>query len=123
MFKDTLSPPLQWLKNRARHLQRRYGIDRRLAVFDARRDFCDFTQLRDAQLPKLLKAIREEPKRPTLVIITREPLLLHRHQPRLGRRRLHQLPRGESRQPSECFAPDTGIEYAPGLRLLLRLRA
>ena len=34
MFKDTLySPPLQWLKNRARHLQRRYGIDRRLAVF------------------------------------------------------------------------------------------
>ena len=71
MFKDTLySPPLQWLKNRARHLQRRYGIDRRLAVFDARRDFCDFTQLRDAQLPKLLKAIREEPKQPTLVIIT-----------------------------------------------------
>lgn len=36
-------PRLAWIKRRARRLQAAYGISRRLAVFDAWRDFIDFT--------------------------------------------------------------------------------
>lgn len=31
-----------WIKRRARRLQRFYGINRKLAVYDARLDFLDF---------------------------------------------------------------------------------
>lgn len=33
---------LGWIKRRARRLQKFYGIDRKLAVFDARLDFFHF---------------------------------------------------------------------------------
>jgi hypothetical protein len=33
---------LGWIKRRARRLQKFYGIDRKLAVFDARSDFFQF---------------------------------------------------------------------------------
>ena len=36
-------PPLLWITRRARRLQRFYGVDRRLAIYDAWRDYIDFT--------------------------------------------------------------------------------
>lgn len=35
-------PPLGWIKRRARRLQKFYGVTRRIAVFDARRDYAEF---------------------------------------------------------------------------------
>jgi len=35
-------PPLAWIKRRARRLQTHYGVPRRLAIFDAWRDYIDF---------------------------------------------------------------------------------
>lgn len=36
-------PPLRWITRRARRLQRAYGITRRMAIFDAWRDYANFT--------------------------------------------------------------------------------
>ena len=36
-------PTLGWIKRRARRLMRFYGIDRRLAIFDAATDYVAFT--------------------------------------------------------------------------------
>ncbi|SIR05830.1 hypothetical protein [Pseudacidovorax sp. RU35E] len=35
-------PRLAWIKRRARRLMRFYGIDRRMAIADAHRDYIDF---------------------------------------------------------------------------------
>lgn len=43
-------PQLAWVKRRARRLQRFYRIDRRLAVFDAMRDYTEFCVGRCARL-------------------------------------------------------------------------
>lgn len=43
-------PQLAWVKRRARRLQRFYGIDRRLAIFDALRDYTEFCVGRCARL-------------------------------------------------------------------------
>lgn len=40
---DYQRPSLTWIKRRARRLQQFYGIGRRLAVFDAWRDYINFT--------------------------------------------------------------------------------
>ena len=34
--------PLTWVKRRARRLQRFYGVERRLAIFDAWCDYAEF---------------------------------------------------------------------------------
>ncbi|MGE0333199.1 MAG: hypothetical protein AB7P37_21170 [Ramlibacter sp.] len=43
-------PTLGWIKRRARRLQRFYGVTRRLAIFDAWRDYMDFTAGRTTRL-------------------------------------------------------------------------
>ncbi|SDD57141.1 hypothetical protein SAMN05192589_107140 [Paracidovorax valerianellae] len=48
-------PPLGWIIRRARRLQRAYGIDRKTAVFDARRDYMDFVGLHHKHLLRLIR--------------------------------------------------------------------
>ncbi len=43
-------PTLSWIKRRARRLQRAYGVARRLAIFDAWRDYVDFTGIQARHL-------------------------------------------------------------------------
>jgi len=40
---------LAWIKRRARRLQNFYNVSRRIAVFDAWRDWMDFTGARGAK--------------------------------------------------------------------------
>lgn len=42
--------PLGWIKRRARRLQKFYGITRRIAVFDAWRDYAEFCLWQSAHL-------------------------------------------------------------------------
>lgn len=37
-------PRLQWIKRRARRLMKAYGLERRLAIYDANRDYVDFVR-------------------------------------------------------------------------------
>lgn len=46
-------PPLAWVKRRARRLQRFYGITRRLAIFDAWRDYTEFVLGQGARLTSI----------------------------------------------------------------------
>ncbi|MFD2299923.1 hypothetical protein QRO11_03620 [Paracidovorax citrulli] len=48
-------PPLRWIIRRARRIQRAYGVTRRLAIFDARRDYCDFVGLSHKHLLQLVR--------------------------------------------------------------------
>ncbi len=44
-------PPLAWITRRARRIQRVYGVARRMAIYDAWRDYIDFT---GAAVPRLV---------------------------------------------------------------------
>ncbi len=48
-------PPLGWIIRRARRLQRAYGVSRRMAIFDARRDYLDFVGLHHKQLLRIVQ--------------------------------------------------------------------
>lgn len=48
-------PPLGWIIRRARRLQHAYGITRRLAIFDARRDYMNFVGLHHQQLLRIVQ--------------------------------------------------------------------
>lgn len=52
---DYHRPPLGWIKRRAKHLQRAYGITRRLAIASAADDYSTFTHMRRERLSQLLK--------------------------------------------------------------------
>ena len=43
-------PPLLWITRRARRLQRFYGVNRRMAIYDAWRDYIDFTGVQQRSL-------------------------------------------------------------------------
>lgn len=43
-------PSIGWIKRRARRIQKFYGVGRRLAVFDAMRDYSEFAFGRPARL-------------------------------------------------------------------------
>ena len=44
-------PPLSWITRRARRIQRVFGVPRRFAIYDAWRDYIDFT---GAAAPRLV---------------------------------------------------------------------
>lgn len=54
---DFHRPPLLWITRRARRLQRFYGVDRRLAIHDAWRDYIDFMGIQHRRL-SLVKGAR-----------------------------------------------------------------
>ena len=51
-------PRLLWITRRARRLQRAYGIARRIAIYDAWRDYIDFTGEAEAAALHLVKGAR-----------------------------------------------------------------
>lgn len=56
--------PIGWIKRRARRIERFYGISRRLAVYDARLDYLEFTRMRDAQIIALSRVVEQTQEPP-----------------------------------------------------------